>query len=119
MGALKILDFKPFLSEESIEKIVSEIVDRLDVYSKEFYTEEISCENGYLIEVHAKNKGMNYRRLSVTYLKVHLFDKVAESYSSDEDCEEYANKISDMLHDKIRDLNDKEEAEFESEHAYL
>lgn len=118
MGALKILDFKPCLTSESIKKIVDEAVSRLDVYNQDITCEEIECENGFMVEIHANNVGMNYRRLRVSYLEVHLYDKSTESYTNDEDCESYANVISDMLNEKLSELNDKEEEEFETESKY-
>lgn len=114
MGAqqLNINDYKPYLSEESIQAIVKQAVEMLDGYNREYFSDEIHCSNGFMIEIQARYDGFNYRRIRISYLQVHLLEN--STWVSDNDCEMYANKISDLLHDAIYDLNDKSEQEYES-----
>ncbi len=120
MGAerLHVQDYKPYLSDKSIDKIVDEIVKRADIYNVDRIFEEIHCDNGFMIEVHISYDGFNYRRIKVDYLQVHLFDKNIDGYISDDDCVTYGYEISNKLSDKTYSMNNQEEEEYELEDQY-
>ena len=116
MGAeiLNITDFKPYLSDESIEKIADKIMTKIEALGDIPSQDEIPCANGFVVEFHVSNEGFNYKRAQLGYLAVHLFDKENERYTIAEDCELYADKLNSILSDRICDLNSTFEEEFEN-----
>lgn len=117
---LNINDFKPVLTNSALEEIAKQAMQELDVYNygdqKSFIAETL---NGFHIEVTVDYKGMNYRRISLYYCEICKYDKVTESYGSDDDCEIYTDILKGYLYDKISDLNEYDEAYYyENEKMY-
>lgn len=116
MGALKIdiQDFKPCLTDESIDKIVKAIITKLDIYNYEGYKLlEFECANGINIDVEVNYRGFDYRNIQLNH--IYVMYKVDEDYKS---IEEYEEILNSLLSDAIGELNYKEEEEYEYEKQY-
>lgn len=116
MGALKIdiQDFKPCLTDESIDKIVKAIITNLDIYNYEGYKLlEFECANGIKIDVEVNYRGFDYRNIQLNH--IYVMYKVDEDYKS---IEEYEEILNSLLSDAIETLNYKEEEEYETEKQY-
>lgn len=121
MGAAEVLsitDYRPYLSEKSIEMIVDRIVSDIDVHNESRKQLEVPTANGFMVEVHVKYSGYNYRRIILDYLEVHLCDEDKGGYKITDECEEAKELINDLLNDRIYDLNSKEEEIFESKEEF-
>lgn len=116
MGALKIdiQDFKPCLTDESIDKLVKLIMSDLDIYSYEGYRLlEFECSNGIKIDVEVNYRGFGYRNIQLKNVYVMYND--GDDYRS---IEEYEETLNSLLSDAIGELNYKEEEEYEYEKQY-
>ena len=116
MGALKIdiQDFKPCLTDESIDKIVKAIITKLDIYNYEGYKLlEFECANGIKIDVEVNYRGFGYRNIQLNH--IYVMYKADEDYKS---IEEYEEILNSLLSDAIGELNYKEEEEYKYEKQY-
>lgn len=116
MGALKIdiQDFKPCLTDESIDKLVKLIMSDLDIYSYEGRRRRsFECTNGIRIDIEANYRGSKYR--SIQLKNVYVMYKVDDDWKS---IEEYEGRLNSLLSDGIGELNYKEEEEYETEKQY-
>lgn len=116
MGALKIdiQDFKPCLTDESIDKLVKLIMSDLDIYSYEGHRlRSFECTNGIRVDVEADYRGSAYR--SIQLKNVYVMYNDGDDYRS---IEEYEETLNSLLSDAIGELNYKEEEEYETEKQY-
>lgn len=116
MGALKIdiQDFKPCLTDESIDKLVKLIMSDLDIYSYEGRRRRtFECTNGIRVDIEANYRGSKYR--SIQLKNVYVMYKVDDDWKS---IEEYEGRLNSLLSDAIGELNYKEEEEYETEKQY-
>lgn len=106
MGALHINDYKPYLSKKSIDMIVDYIIREIDSYSIDHKQVLVECENGIQIDCHVSYAGMDYRIIQLKYIDV---------FCGEEPFTYYAEEISNLVYDRIYDLNDKEESNYHEE----
>ena len=113
MGALKIdiQDFKPCLTDESIDKLVKLIMSDLDIYRYEGHRlRSFECTNGIRVDIEANYRGSKYR--SIQLKNVYVMYNDGDDYRS---IEEYEETLNSLLSDAIGELNYKEEEEYEYE----
>ena len=116
MGAQKIdiQDFKPCLTDESIDKLVKHIMSDLDIYSYEGHRlRSFECTYGIRVDIEANYRGSKYR--SIQLKNVYVMYNDGDDYRS---IEEYEGTLNSLLSDAIGELNYKEEEEYEYEKQY-
>jgi hypothetical protein len=99
----------PYLTDNDIDKIVDEIVEIIDVYNQDSLHVELECKNGYVIEVDVYYTGFNYRIIKLKNVEMYaLNNNVIDNLIDDFKC-----VIQDTLWDKIYELNNNEEIEYD------